>query len=475
MTTEQRVEPLILRALRTNEEFARKVVPFLKPEYFENPAERIVYQKIDSLFQKYNKLPAKEALLVGISNDKTLSETLAPAAIELVNNLDSLSVDNDWLVDTCEKFCKDRAVYNAVITSIEILDGRHKKLDKGAIPGIVQEALAVGFNNDVGHDYFGDAGKRWDFYHDSEVKIPFKLKLFNEITKMGVVRKSLNVFMAGTNVGKSMFMCDWAAYLVKAGYNVLYITAEMADMRIAERLDANLLDVSLDDIEGIPQDKYLDRMQALREKTKGELIVKEYPTSTAHAGHIHALLGELKLKKKFVPDIIFVDYLNIFVSQRIKDSSQTYIYVKAIAEELRGLAVVHNVPIISATQVNRGGYSNTDMDLDDTSESWGLPSTVDFMAAIIETEDLAKLNQWMVKQLKNRYGNKMKNRRFIVGVNKDKQTCYDVEQSAQDVGMGVVKDKEEQNSANAVHREFFKKPTDKAWKTNKQTATKGFK
>lgn len=464
--TDERIEPIILRSLATNDEFCRKVTPYLKEEYFDNPAERIIYKKLNDLFIQYNVMPAKEALLVGLGGDKTVPEQLFPVCKEIVKGLDPISLDAKWLLDTTEKFVKDKSVYNAVLTAIEILDGKHKKFQPDAIPLLMQEALAVGFDNDVGHDYFAEAGKRWEFMHDVAQRIPFKLKSLNDITKGGVPRKTLNVFMAGTNVGKSMIMCDWAAWLVTQGYNVLYVTAEMADMRIGERLDANLLDISLDDIEGLAKEAFLSRLAKMQGKTKGRLIIKEYPTSTAHAGHIHALLGELKMKQNFVPDIIFIDYLNIFTSQRFKDNSNSYGYIKAIAEEFRGLAVVHNVPIISATQVNRGGYSNTDMDVDDTSESWGLPSTVDWFMAVIETEELAKLCQLMMKQLKSRYGDKMKNRRFIVGVDKGKQKLYDVEQKAQTVGMGVIKDSEAKDSVASVAADFFKKPGHKAGVTD---------
>lgn len=453
-----RVTPLILKGMATNEEFCRKVAPFIKDEYFDNPAEKILYNKIAAIFDKYNKLPTKEALLVGIGDDKEINERLYPVVKELIEDISKPDVDDQWLIDQTEKWCKDRALYNAITKSIEILDGGDKKHLPDAIPSIIQEALAVGFDTHVGHDYFGEIGARWDFYHDVEQRIPFKLKSLNKVTKGGVPRKTLNVFMAGTNVGKSLFMCDWAAWLVQQGYKVLYVTAEMAEMRIGERLDANILDVSLDDIEGLSREVFVSRLERVAERSKGKLFVKEYPTSSAHAGHIHALLGELKIKQNFVPDIIFVDYLNILLSQRVKDRGNTYILVKAIAEELRGLASVHNVPIISATQTTRTGQTDTDLDVSDTSESMGLPNTVDFLMAIMETEELEKLNQWLLKQLKSRYGNKATHRRFVVGVDKGKQKLYELEESAQTVGLGVVKDVEASKSAQAIQEKFFKKP-----------------
>lgn len=464
---DDRIERLILRALATNEKYARKVIPFLKNSYFENPAEEIVYTKLSESFIKYNKVLSKDAILVSVNNDKKIPEALFPVVKEIINNLDALSSSNDeWLLDTTEKFCKDRAVYNAILQSIEIMEGRDKKHSKDSLPLLLSEALAVGFDSNVGHDYFGEIGKRYEFYHEVHQRIPFKLKMLNDVTKGGVPRKTLNIVMAGTNVGKSMFMCDWAAFCVMAGHNVLYVTAEMAEMRIAERLDANLLGVSLDDLQNIGKAMFESRLGKLNEKTKGKLIVKEYPTATANVGHIHALLGELKIKKNFVPDIIFVDYLNIFCSQRFRIGTDSYTYVKAIAEELRGLAVVHDLPVVSATQVNRSGYSNTDMDLDDTSESWGLPSTADFFIALISTEELIKLNQQMVKQLKSRYGNPNKNRRFVVGVDPEKQRYFDVEDKAQLAGQTVVLLTEQGKSAESITAEFFKKPDRKDWKKN---------
>lgn len=463
--SDERIEQLVLRGLATDEKYGRKVLPFLRPAYFENPAEEIVYQKLADLFEKYNRLPSKEILLVTLNDDKKIPEQLYPVCKEIIAGLDPIpQVNEDWLIDSTEKFCKDRAVYNAILHAIEIMDGKDKKHTKDSLPQLLQDALAVGFDNDVGHDYFADASRRYEFYHEVHQRVPFKLKLLNEVTKGGVPKKTLNIIMAGTNVGKSMFMCDWAADCVMKGYNVLYITAEMAEMRIAERLDANLLGVSLDDLQDLGKAMYDSRLGKLQEKTKGKLIVKEYATATAHVGHIHALLNELKIKKNFVPDIIFVDYLNIFCSQRFKVGTDSYTYIKAVAEELRGLAVVHDVPVISATQVNRGGYSNTDMDLDDTSESWGLPSTADFFIALISSEELVKLNQQMVKQLKSRYGNPNKKKRFVVGVDPEKQRYFDVEDGAQLAGTSAVMVAEKGKSAEAIHSEFFKRPERQDWK-----------
>jgi replicative DNA helicase len=466
---EERIERLILRGLSTNDHYGRKVFPHLRPQYFENPSDQIVYKTIDHFFEKYNTPPTKDALSVALASDKSIPENLYPTIKEIVAGLDPIEgVNEEWLVDQTEAFCKDRAVYNAILQSIEIMEGKDKKYTKDSLPQILQDALAVGFDNDVGHDYFGDIGERYDFIHSDEARIPFKLKLLNEVTKGGVPRKTLNIIMAGTNVGKSMFMCDWAAFLLMQGYNVLYVTAEMAEFRIAERIDANLLNVTIDELNEFGKAIFEGRMAKLNEKTKGRLIIKEYATATAHTGHLSALLNELKIKQNFKPDIIFVDYLNIMCSQRFKVGTDSYTYVKAIAEELRGFAVVHDVPVISATQVNRGGYSNTDMDLDDTSESWGLPSTADFFIALISSEELLKLNQQMVKQLKSRYGNPNKKKRFVVGVDQEKQRYYDVEDKAQLVGQSAVMIAEKEKSAESITNDFFKPAQPKAgWKDSK--------
>lgn len=468
---EERIERLILRGLTTNEHYGRKVFPHLRPQYFENPSDQIVYKAINGIFDKYNIPPSKDALLVAIASDKSIPENLYPTIKEIVGGLDPIEgVNEEWLVDQTEVFCKDRAVYNAILQSIEILEGKDKKYNKDALPQLLQDALSVGFDNDVGHDYFGDIGERYDLLHSDESRIPFKLKLLNEVTKGGVRRKTLNIIMAGTNVGKSMFMCDWAAWLVMQGLNVLYVSAEMAEEEIANRIDANLLNVTIDELKDFGKAIYEGRMGKLNEKTHGRLIIKEYATATAHVGHLAALMNELKIKQNFVPDIVFVDYLNIMCSQRFKVGTDSYTYIKAIAEELRGFGVIHNVPVISATQVNRTGYSNTDMDLDDTSESWGLPSTADFFIALISSEELVKLNQQMVKQLKSRYGNPNKKKRFVVGVDQDKQRYYDVEDNAQLQGQSAVLIAEKDKSAESVTRDFFKSGAAKpGWKDNKDS------
>jgi len=474
---EERIERVILRGLTTNEHYGRKVFPHLRPQYFENPADQIVYKAINGFFERYNTTPTKEALSVAIASDKSIPENLYPTIKEIVGGLDPVEgVNEEWMVDQTETFCKDRAVYNAILQSIEILEGKDKKYNKDALPQLLQDALAVGFDNDVGHDYFADIGKRFDLLHSDEARIAFKLKLLNEVTKGGIKRKTLNIIMAGTNVGKSMFMCDWAAWLVMQGLNVLYVSAEMAEEEIANRIDANLLNVTIDELRDYGKPIYEGRMGKLNEKTHGRLIIKEYATATAHVGHLHALMNELKIKQNFVPDIVFVDYLNIMQSQRFKVGTDSYTYVKAIAEELRGFAVVHNLPVVSATQVNRSGYSNTDMDLDDTSESWGLPSTADFFIALISSEELVKLNQQMVKQLKSRYGNPNRKKRFVVGVDQDKQRYYDVEDNAQLQGTSAVMIAEKEKSVESVARDFFKSGSPKTgWRDNKNDKLSGLK
>jgi replicative DNA helicase len=453
--TEQKISRLIIRGLISDEKYARKVLPFVKAEYFEDPIEGILYKKIADIFEKYSKVPPKDALSVAVRNDKTIPEALYSTAQDVVSKLDIVETD-DWLVDQTELFCKDRAINNAIIQSIDIIEGNDKKHSKDSLPQILQDALNVGFDNSVGHEYFAEAEERYDFYHNTEQRIPFKIKLLNEVTHGGVAKKTLNIIMAGTNVGKSMMMTDWAAFLVLQGFNVLYVSAEMAEERIGERLDANILNVSISDLVNYGREMFMSKIQTIQSKTKGRLFVKEYATATAHVGHIQGLLAELKIKKGFTPDIIFLDYLNIFCSQRFKVGTDSYTYVKAIAEEVRGLAVTNNVPIVSATQVNRGGYSNTDMDIDDTSESWGLPSTADFFIALIASEELQKLNQQMIKQLKSRYGNPNHKKRFVVGVDPEKQRYYDVESNAQLVGQSVVIAAESGKSAQAVTDEFFR-------------------
>jgi len=428
-------EKIILGALATNEEFVRAVLPFIKEEYFSTKPEQVVYKCIKNFVDTYNSQPTKEALVICL-DDTRLNGDEHKQCVSLINEVFSIDESNDlkWLIDLAEKFCKDKAVYNAVLSSIQILDGKDKTYTKNAIPQLLSDALAVSFDTAVGHDYMTDSQKRYEFYHRVEEKIPFDLEFFNKITKGGVPRKTLNIVMAGTGVGKSMFMCHHAASCLCANKNVLYITCEMAEERIAERIDANLMDTSLDELKDLPKETYEKRLSRAISAVKGNLIIKEYPTATATVAHFRHLLHELKIKKKFVPDIIFIDYLNICASSRVKMNSNvnTYVYIKAIAEELRGLAVEYDVPIFSATQTNRGGFNNSDVGLENTSESFGLPATADFMFAVIRTEQLDSLNQVLVKQLKNRYGDENTNKKFVMGVDRSKMKFYDVEQSAQD-------------------------------------------
>lgn len=428
-------EKIILGALATNEQFVRAVLPFIKEEYFSTKPEQVVYKCIKNFVDTYNSQPTKEALVICL-DDTRLNGDEHKQCVSLINEVFSIDESNDlkWLIDLAEKFCKDKAVYNAVLSSIQILDGKDKTYTKNAIPQLLSDALAVSFDTAVGHDYMTDSQKRYEFYHRVEEKIPFDLEFFNKITKGGVPRKTLNIVMAGTGVGKSMFMCHHAASCLCANKNVLYITCEMAEERIAERIDANLMDTSLDELKDLPKETYEKRLSRAISAVKGNLIIKEYPTATATVAHFRHLLHELKIKKKFVPDIIFVDYLNICASSRVKMNSNvnTYVYIKAIAEELRGLAVEYDVPIFSATQTNRGGFNNSDVGLENTSESFGLPATADFMFAVIRTEQLDSLNQVLVKQLKNRYGDENTNKKFVMGVDRSKMKFYDVEQSAQD-------------------------------------------
>lgn len=433
LVAQMRIEETILSNLIHNEDYSRKVIPFIDTSYFSDYRERIVSEEITGFFNKYNKLVSKEILSIEISNrtditDKQLSE------IEIyVDSLHQLDTNHDWLVDNTEKFCKDKAVYNAILDSIKIIDGKDDKRSQEAIPNILSEALAVSFDNSVGHDYVDDADSRYAFYHRVEEKLPFDLEMFNKITNGGLSKKTLNVILAGTGVGKSLFMCHVAAAAITQGKNVLYITLEMAEERIAERIDANLLNLTMDELRVVDKKTFDSRMKKVTSKTHGKLIVKEYPTGSAHSGHFRALLEELKIKKDFYPDLIVIDYLNICACARLKmgASVNSYTYIKTIAEELRGLAVEYGVPMLSATQTTRGGFDNSDIGLTDTSESFGLPATVDFMVALIATEELDAMNQLMVKQLKNRYNDPSKFKRFVVGVDRSKMKLYDVESSAQ--------------------------------------------
>ena len=429
-----RIELTILSNFFYNEDFTRKALPFVKTDYFTNRTERLLYEEIDKFVQQYKNLPTKETILIEFGNRKDINEEELKNVKELVNSFVNEQSDLQWLLDTTEKFCKDRAVHNAVLSGIKILDGKDKQQQPEAIPSILSDALAVSFDNHIGHDYINDAEARFDWYHTKEKRYPFDLNFFNKITKGGVPSKTLNIALAGTGVGKSLFMCHSASNFLNQGQNVLYITLEMAEERIAERIDANLMDVTIDDLHDLPKELYDNKMTKLRSKTSGQLIIKEYPTASAHAGHFKALLNELALKKSFKPQVIFIDYLNICASSRFKGGNiSSYFYIKAIAEELRGLAVEFDVPIFSATQTTRTGFVSTDIGLEDTSESFGLPATADFMFALMSNEELESLGQMKVKQLKNRYNDPGMNRAFIIGVDRAKMRLYDVENTAQNI------------------------------------------
>ena len=427
------LEKTILNNLITNNEYARKVLPFLKSDYFQDKNEQIIFEEIQKFSIKYSKLPTSTSLQVELDNRKDLNEQQFKDITSIVDSFQSEEVDGQWLLDTTEKFCKDKAVYNAVVDGISIIEGRDKKRKPDALPSLLTNALAVSFDNRVGHDYLTDAEDRYDYYHKKEDRIPFDLDIFNKITKGGLPQKTLNIALAGTGVGKSLFMCHMAANCLNQGRNVLYITLEMAEERIAERIDANLMNVSMEDLQDLPKNMYQDKMERIASKTQGKLIIKEYPTASAHCNHFRALIQELAIKKSFKADIIFVDYLNICASSRFRGGSNvnSYTMIKAIAEELRGLAVENNLPIVSATQTTRSGYVSTDIGLEDTSESFGLPATADFMFALISTEEMDELNQITVKQLKNRYNDPTVNRRFVLGIDRSKMKLYDVELSAQ--------------------------------------------
>ena len=430
----EKVEFLILRNLLHNEEYLRKVLPFIKPDYFEDLNQKIVFEEIVSFVQEYNKLATKEILCIEVENRKDITDASFKEIVHLIDNLDDVTVELNWIIDTTEKWCRDRAIYLALMESIHIADGKDEKKNRDSIPSILSDALAVSFDNHVGHDYLEDYEQRYESYHKKEEKIEFDLEFFNKITKGGLPNKTLNIALAGTGVGKSLFMCHVAASVLLQGKNVLYITLEMAEERIAERVDANLLNVPIQEISELPRQIFENKVTNLAKKTQGTLIIKEYPTASAHSGHFKSLLNELALKKSFRPDIIFIDYLNICASSRYKGnlSVNSYSYIKAIAEELRGLAVEFNVPIVSATQTTRSGYGSSDVELTDTSESFGLPATADLMFALISTEDLEGLGQILVKQLKNRYNDPTIHKRFVVGIDRAKMRLYDCEQSAQD-------------------------------------------
>jgi replicative DNA helicase len=429
----ERLEHTILRNLVYNEDYSRKVIPFIQPEYFEQRSERVVFEEIVQFIVKYNSAITKEALGIEIENRTDLTETDVKDIREVCETLNDLVVEKQWLLDTTEKWCRDRAIYLALMESIHIADGNDGKKNRDAIPSILSDALAVSFDNNIGHDYLQNYEERYDFYHRKEDKIEFDLEYFNKITKGGLPNKTLNIALAGTGVGKSLFMCHVASSALLQGRNVLYITLEMAEERIAERIDANLLNVPIQQLVDLPRSTFENKVTSLSKKTQGTLIIKEYPTASAHSGHFKALLNELALKKSFRPDIIFIDYLNICASSRHKPngSANSYSYIKSIAEELRGLAVEFNVPIMSATQTTRSGFGSSDVELTDTSESFGLPATADLMFALISTEELEGLGQILVKQLKNRYNDPTVFKRFVVGIDRAKMRLYDVEQSAQ--------------------------------------------
>ncbi len=432
-----RIETTILKNLIYNEDYSRKVLPFVKPEYFSDKTERLIHKEVNDFVLKYNSLPSYEALVLSVKETNGLQEEEVKRVVDYLQVVNANKEDiskMDWLVDVTEKFCQEKAVYNAVLDSIHILDGKDKNQnDKGAIPKILSDALAVTFDTNVGHDYLQDSDSRYDFYHRKEERIPFDLDYFNKITKGGLPAKTLNIALAGTGVGKSLFMCHVAAGAMVQGKNVLYITMEMAEEKIAERIDANLLNTNLDDLISLPKDLYDKKVARVKEMTTGKLIIKEYPTAAASVTHFRALLNELNLKRNFIPDIIFIDYLNICASSRLKVGSNvnSYTYVKSIAEEIRGLAVEFNVPVVSATQTTRSGFTSSDPGLEDTSESFGLPATADLMFALVSSEELEELGQIMVKQLKNRYSDPTHYKRFVLGVDRAKMKLFDVEQSAQ--------------------------------------------
>ena len=444
----ERIENLILRSLTFNENYSRKVIPFIEPDYFHDSAERVLFEEITQYMVKYNARPSKEALGIEVEGRNSLSEGEVQSIRTILSDFEDVTGTDDWMLDSTEKWCKKQAIYNALMESVTIANGDSKQKTEDAIPSILSSALAVSFDSNVGHDYIEDASERFDFYTRKEDKIPFDIELLNKITKGGLTNKSLNIALAGTGVGKSLFMCHVAAAALMQGKNVLYITAEMAEEKIAERIDANLLNVNIQDLSNLPKQMFESKVAKVAKKVQGSLIIKEYPTAQAHSGHFKALLNELQLKKNFRPDIIFIDYLNICASSRIKSGSNanSYTLVKSIAEELRGLAVEFNLPIVSATQTTRSGYGNSDVDITDTSESFGLPATADLMIALISTEELEGLGQIMVKQLKNRYNDPTIHKRFVVGIDRAKMRLYDCEQSAQDDIMDSNKEEEYEHS-----------------------------
>ena len=459
-----RLEDIIFCNLVYNEDFSRKSLPYIKEDYFADPNDKILFGLIDNFVKTYNKLPTKQTLSVDLENiEKSISDDQFSTLSKSIDAIKEPDNDIEWLLNTTEKFCQEKAVYNAIMQSIKIIDGKEPNLSKGALPDILSDALSVSFDTHIGHDLLEDTDERFEFYHKKEIKVPFDLDYFNKITKGGVPKKTLNIALAGTGVGKSLFMCHCAASNLLRGNNVLYITMEMAEEKIAERIDANLLDTTIDELMLLPKDTYDKRIDKVKNTTTGKLIIKEYPTAGAGSSNFRYLLNELKQKRGFIPDVIYIDYLNICTSSRIRvgASVNSYTYVKAIAEELRGLAVEFEVPIFSATQTTRSGFSSSDIGLEDTSESFGLPATADFMFALISTEELQELGQMMVKQLKNRYSDPTTNKRFVIGVDRAKMKLYDVEQRAQNdiVDEGPLMDKsplgKKLNSERKDFSEFF--------------------
>ena len=451
-----KVEFLVLRNLIHNEEYVRKVIPFIKADYFEEYNQKVVFEEILKFVGEYNQPVTKEVLCIETEKRQDINDSSFKEITQLISSLEDETADFNWLVDTTEKWCRDRAIYLALMESIQLADGKDDTKGRDAIPTILSDALAVSFDNHIGHDYLQDYEERFESYHRKEERIPFDLEYFNKITKGGLPNKTLNIALAGTGVGKSLFMCHVASSALIEGKNVLYITLEMAEEKIAERIDANLLNVNIQDITDLPKPIFDTKVESLAKKTQGTLIIKEYPTASAHSGHFKGLLNELALKKSFRPDIIFVDYLNICASSRYRANGNvnSYSYIKAIAEELRGLAVEANVPILSATQTTRSGYSSSDVDLTDTSESFGLPATADLMFALISTEELEGLNQILVKQLKNRYNDPTVRKRFVVGIDRAKMRLYDCEQNAQE-GMVDNKESEEYNAKEEKLKKSF--------------------
>ena len=458
-----RLENTILRQLVTNEEFTRRALPFIKKDYFADHIDRQVFTEIETFLLKYNSVPSLESLVIDLNNKKGLSEDVFRGTVEAINKLfdPSEDVNQEWLMEETENWCQSKAIYNSIMESINIYDGKSKEMDRGAIPKLLSDALAVSFDSKVGHDYVEDWEDRFDFYHKKEFKIPFDLEYMNKITDGGLPNKTLNVIMAGTGVGKSLFMCHCAASNLNMGHNVLYITMEMSEERIAERIDANLLDTKLQDLRDLSRDIYTTKVEAINKMVKGKLIVKEYPTAAAHVGHFRLLLNELKIKKNFTPQIIYIDYLNICASSRIRgaNASNMYTLVKSIAEEFRGFAVENDLPIVTATQVNRTGFMSSDVDLGDTSESFGLPATADFFLALTSSEELDEKGMIVGKQLKNRYGDPSTNRRFVMGIDRSKMRLYDVQD--QSIITQPASKKEEEDDTPAFDRGTDNRMTNK--------------